>query len=365
MTPVTSGVMLAASRSLGASLANATVATALGLVRAWLARNSRAAHTRCLRRDADCSMAMPLFLCRRSSLRFLCNFTFVMVLAACAVAQDSAARASISGVVVDASSGLPVGNVPISITPRPPKDPKIVTDEHGRFKVTNHVPRGYIIAPEVGSPNAVKMVTLWPGQNLASIVIAVRGTATISGRVLDANNEPLPDMLVAPSRQELFAGVLRYVVMQTAITNPQGEYRFNCQAGRTYYLAAQKRASAFAPSEEVPADPALRPPTFVVTWFPRSAIPEAAEPVSVHVGELREDVDFVMLQGPSLCLQTVLEANGRPAPLNFSLMSMSAWPNAPHTEKLDRAGIAGRDGKIRMCEVPPGEYRIDAWETPN
>jgi hypothetical protein len=284
------------------------------------------------------------------------------VLAVCAVAQDPAAPGSISGVVVDVSSGLPIGNVPITITPRRAPDPRIVTDEHGRFKVANLAPRGYIFQAEVGWHNPAKMITLRPGQNLESMVIAVRSSSTISGRVLDENKKPLPDMWVAVVRRDLFAGVPRYAVVQTVVTNSEGEYRFEGPAGRTYYLAALKRPSAFAPAAEVPADPALRRPTFVVTWFPNSPSPDIAEPLSVQPQDRREHVDFVMLSGPSFCLETVLETNGRPSPLKFSLLSMTAWSNALNTDKVDRTGIAGNHGKVRICDVSPGEYRIEAWD---
>jgi hypothetical protein len=285
----------------------------------------------------------------------------LMVVSAVAAGQD-ATMGSIAGIVVEAATGLPLSNVPVRLNPRPPGNSPAVTDDRGRFKLANLPPRAYIVEADVagraGQPPPTRMVTLRPGQNLSSIVLPITGSAVISGHVLDQNKEPVADMMVALLRQEYFAGALRFVALQTVNADSEGEYRLECESGQTYFLAAQKRPLPAPPPAETPAEPALRRLAYVPTWYPNGLTPDAGQPLTLRPGEFRDGVDFVMRRATSLCFDGLLQPAFR-----FELTPLAGWSDTLYTQRVSRLAPSGPDGKIRVCSLAPGDYRLDAWET--
>ncbi len=163
---------------------------------------------------------------------------------------------------------------------------------------------------------------------LASAVSA--SAATITGRVSDSTGKILPGMSVA-------AYSASGVVAAAVLTDASGRYALSGLAAGTYRLLAYDSAGVFATSFYADAE------SFDVS----TAIP-------LQTAETLFDADFV-LRVAGFVTGTVRNSSGA----SLSGMTVAAY-NVPSGT---RRGFTTADGNGRYRLVlPPGEYRIAAWD---
>jgi hypothetical protein len=157
-------------------------------------------------------------------------------------------------------------------------------------------------------------------------------------------------------------GALEYVYAGVAKTDDQGFYRMErVRPGRALLLLAQRAPVKMSAVSDAPADSKLRKKHFPPTYYPGSTFMDAAQPLILRSGERREGVDFQLTRVPSFCVEGVLAAGGAPAALNFQI-----GPRRPANGRLGDSvfytmmpfGQTGPDGKIRLCELTPGDYQL-------
>jgi hypothetical protein len=302
--------------------------------------------------------------------------TLALILAAAAMAQTpppsttsqaAPPTASVSGTIRDAGTGAPMPDVVVSY----PRSPEVTTDAQGRYTLRN-VPAGQVRITAVGAakargfgPRATKLVTLIAGQELTGIDMLIRGYGEISGKILDQNKEPVPGVSVRLIAREYSLGTLRYVFAGAAQTDDQGEYVMNSvQSGRAYLLQVHKAYSKLDPISESPANPKLRKPAVVPTYYPGTASLEGAQALVLNPSERREGIDIRVLRTPSYCIDGVLQSGSGPAKLRFGIEERQPTSGASGNGSMFMAspgGITGTDGKIRICDLHPGDYTITVY----
>ena len=281
-----------------------------------------------------------------------------------AVAQDAPqtkpATGSISGVVKDEGTGTPMPEVQVSVNPT---QTETTTDSQGRYILRDLAPGTYRVAAH-GQTTAVKHVTLAAGQDLASIDLQLRALGQISGKVLDENKEPIPGIRVFLVAREYRLGALRYVFAGTGETDDRGEYHLQrVEPGRAYLIMAEKRARKLEAISSIPADPKLRKRVPAPTYYPDSTSLDGGQPVTLRAGEHREELDIRMARSASYCMEGVLEANGAPAALFFQIHQQqptSGRSGGGGFYTGSPSGTCGPDGKIRICDLHPGDYQLTA-----
>jgi len=219
-----------------------------------------------------------------------------------------------------------------------------------------------------GSPNRgtkIKVVSLLGGQDPSSIDFRLQENGAVSGRVLGQSNEPMPGLEVVLIGREYFAGALRYYRRRATATDDRGEYRLQeIPPGTSFLLLARERNTGMSPMSQVPNDPKLRRPAPAPTYYPNSTRPEEGELITLRAGESRENIDIRMLRSPSYCVEGTLRAAGGPADLSFWIheeeMSFGLGPSGGVTG-VPPGGKCGPDGKIRVCGLHPGSYRLTAF----
>jgi hypothetical protein len=85
----------------------------------------------------------------------------------------------------------------------------------------------------------------------------------------------------------------------------------------------------------------------------------------LRAGERRQGMDIQIPRVPSYCLEGVLEAEGQPAALHFQISEQQPTSGASGNGAVfigSPQGVAGPDGKIRICDLQPGDYQITATE---
>ncbi len=278
------------------------------------------------------------------------------------------AKGSISGVVRDANTGAPVPDASVSASIPPARPVQATSDSQGRFSLRNVDPGTVQLSasgPRLdGAPFPTvtrKIITLLPGQTLETIDVPIRTVGQITGLITDQNDQPIPDTLVALVAREYQSGEIRYVYAAIARTDDQGRYIANAAPGRTYMVMAMRPAGEVASLADAPTNPKLRRPSVVPTYYPGVEGPDGAQTFKLGSGERRENIDIRLHRAESFCAEGTLQTGGAPASLRFTYAE--AYPHSGTSGEggLYLSGFNGRtgdDGKIRVCDLHPGQYRF-------
>ncbi|MBZ5618259.1 MAG: carboxypeptidase regulatory-like domain-containing protein [Acidobacteriia bacterium] len=292
-----------------------------------------------------------------------------------ALAQDpkpnsAPAPGSVSGSVTAAGTGTPMPDVEIYVNRGGPRVGHAVTDAQGRYVLRGLEPGQYRISANApgpggrigGGPFAVRQVDLQAGQDLESFDFHLVLPGRIAGKVVDQNKEPVPGLAVFLVAREYVSGALRAVFTGAASTDDQGEYLLErVQAGRAYLVLAQRRYRRLDAISDAPADPRLRRPAVVPTYYPNSRSMDGAQALVLSSGELREGVDIRLVRAPSFCLEGVVEGGSGPADLHFEIgetQPTSGTSGNGGFYSTQPGGTPGPDGKIRICDLHQGDYEL-------
>ena len=276
---------------------------------------------------------------------------------------------SISGVVREGAGGTPIANATVHLNRNSPTSREAKADAQGRYSIVNVPPGLHRLsaeAPRVGPglpAYASKNVSVAVGQESA-VHFDLEVTAQISGTVVDQNKEPLAGIAVILVAREYSLGALRHVFAGMSTTDDQGHYTMQgVKAGRAFLLMAQKRTFRIDPVSDAPADPKLRKPAYAATFYPGTPNLEGAQTLTFRAGEHREGLDLRMIRTTSYCVEGVLQGSGGPQELRFSIADRQPTSGSSGDGAvfiMSPGGKTGPDGKIRICNLYPGEYEITA-----
>lgn len=292
-----------------------------------------------------------------------------------ATSPNEAARGSIAGVVRAAGTGTPIADAEVGAR-RPGGQPVTgKSDSEGRYTLRLLEAGSYQVGATVRSSDGVRFgasasrpVTLQPGQELTGIDIRVPLPGQISGKVVDENGEPLANVYVMLVAREYFSGALRYVFASAGPTDDQGKYTVaRVTPGRAFLLLAMKWQRSVPALSNAPDDPKLRRPVPAATYYPDSRTPEGGEALILRAGEHKEGVDIRMRKAASYCVEALVSGPQDTAGLNFSIALERPTSGTSGDGGMYMAmpgGKVGSDGKLRICELYPGEYRLEVSHYP-
>jgi Carboxypeptidase regulatory-like domain len=277
--------------------------------------------------------------------------------------------AFISGTVMQ-SDGSPMRDVQVAVPLGAGKSISVMTDAGGRYSLKD-IPPGQQRVLAAGpdregriagfGPNGMRQVTLRPGEDLRGFDFRLVVRGRIAGKVVDQNNEPVPGLRVVAVTREYHAGALRAVMTSGATTDDLGEYVLDrVEPGRAYAVMADHGGNRISAYSDAPLDPALRRPAVARTYYPNTRVLEGAEPVVLRDGETREGVDIKIARTPAFCVEARISGGlgprayfsigpVQPASGNVGTgASYHAVPGAP----------VPSDGKVRICDLAPGDYEF-------
>jgi protocatechuate 3,4-dioxygenase beta subunit len=298
-------------------------------------------------------------------------------------AAQPAARAksekpcSVSGQVLNAATGEPLRKAEISLhqaDPSPsaggmPTSYGTTTDAGGKFAMKDIEPGKYrlmvmrsgFVYSEYGSRGPRQRGTtlaLDPAQEVKDIVIRLTPHGVIAGRVVDEDNEPVPNVMVQAMRFSYGGGKKQLMPLGRATTNDLGEYRaFGLPPGRYYvnavfrnmgYPAALDRSAAPQPEEG-----------YVPTWYPGTTVRAGAATVDVQAGGQARGVDFTLAKMRTVRVRgRVVNETGLPG----RGMMISLFPR-----DVGGVGAMGGNngpvdpqGNFNIRSVAPGAYYVFA-----
>ncbi len=310
--------------------------------------------------------------------------------------KPGAGEFKISGIVVDAGSGLPLAGAEVratrlTTTPAGTSAARIlakVSGSDGRFTFAGlEAGRYQLTARKRGFPptlfeqheNVWTAVIVGPGLDSENLVFQLRQGASISGQVTEESSEPIRRAQVMLFRQSLASGERAVQLAGQRQTDDQGRYRFSALQPGTYYVAvsAQPWYASFSGSRQIRSTFVMRdgpngtvttnappdsPPApdpldvaYPLTFYLGATDPGRASPLTLLPGE-QATADFSLFPLPSVHLKVQLPA-GREPNQYFNASAMQATMGSQQMPAPVRTMMESES--VMDIITPPGHLHLN------
>ena len=286
--------------------------------------------------------------------------TMLLIPAPLAAGQASppAETAQISGIVVEAVTGKPVGRARVVATRDGQPSYATMSGADGKYVITGVQPGTYtvtvsrtgFVSQEFGQRRqlAGTPIAIVSGQQVPKIDFALAAAYSISGRILDEDGSPFAGAEVQALISQSINGANALVAVASARTDDHGEFRLFGLAAGQYYVGASD------PAFNMVAGPrgVLR---YGPTYYPGVSAAEPAKPITVNADQPTPRIEFQLrLLPPVRVAGQVVPANGRRF-LNVAV-SLTSRDNGPPVGG-ERPSIQP-DGRFLFANVEPGRYQL-------
>lgn len=209
------------------------------------------------------------------------NLCLLLMFAAIAPAQTAG---SLEGTVVNSMTREPVKRAMVRLEGQNFQANAVATDDSGRFQFAAVMPGSYTVSAEAQgyTRRAVQPVTVADQQKVSVPALSLRPGGVVSGKVVDADGEPMPNAMVLALVYSYPLGARKLTRVSFATTNDRGEFRMSALIARRYYLMADAPDRKPEPQGRMHRqgpDTAYAP-----AYYPNSLDPERATPVDVAAG---------------------------------------------------------------------------------
>ncbi len=146
-------------------------------------------------------------------------------------------------------------------------------------------------------------LSLDPGQHIRDLVIRLTPQAVISGRVLDEDGDPVPQVSLQLFQYSYSHGKRQHQPSDFSMTNDLGEYRiFDLAPGR-YFLSA---------TAQIEMDQSARGQSYAATYYPGTTDATGAAPLDLRPGMQLRGIDIPLMKTRTARIRgrTVLPAKG-------------------------------------------------------
>jgi Carboxypeptidase regulatory-like domain len=314
-----------------------------------------------------------------------------------------AQRGSITGVVVTSPGGEPASGATVRLVDEPPSTSpagrqaqSTTTGGDGSFRFDDVEPAAYWIVAnmqgflpgEYGQRSATGTgisFAVAAGQRV-NVTIGMWPTAGISGRVVDADGDPVGRVQVLALRTIYRDGRMAMTIAQTVMTDDRGEYRMFWLTPGSYRVAARQwDAGTSAPAVNIGpprrfatneqgtspvvtrrrlANGSVVEETDVPVYAPSTVDPQLAVALTLGPGDnaAAVDIQFAGNRVPSHHVRGIVVRSVDVARLPFGPQLLMV-PRAPSPFAIVAPGNAAPDGSFDIAGVAPGSYFLYAQDS--
>ncbi len=278
----------------------------------------------------------------------------------------------VEGRVVNAVTGEPLRKVSLTLRRMAASADTVIatSDQEGRFVFESVEPGTYQLTAERagfllqaygsrGLPYAGTPITLSAGQHLRELEFKLLPQGVISGRVVDDEGEPVPQVQVMAIRAG--RGRARAGLLGSAMSNDVGEFRISGLAPGVYHVRAipMSRVRFFAETVR-PGNPNVPEEGFRPTYYPSAPDPEGAAPVEVRAGQEVPGITILLGKGPLYRIQG--RVVGLTAERPASRVRVAVMPRGRGEPFMGISASPGAsvqaDGSFLLTQVAPGSYYL-------
>jgi protocatechuate 3,4-dioxygenase beta subunit len=302
----------------------------------------------------------------------------LLLLLAC-IWGEAQPLASVSGSVVDFSTGAPLANVRVGVRTSDGHSTAEFTafsDSQGRYSISAIPPGRYVVAPEAPPHRffvpilaknglAASELFLKVGDRVDNVNLQIARPAVITGRVVGDEGEPIP---FAHVRASLVKQLNPPVVARGGFgqTDDRGRYRLVCSPGK-YIVGVEPAKEDTTYESDLRADGEEF--QYGLTYFPSEREAENAGVVNARPDGETTGIDIQITHKPTAVNKpaagesamvegVVVDAvTGKPldhARVTFGLFNMDAPGRAYYA-------ISRGDGTYRITGLPAGRYTAFAY----
>jgi protocatechuate 3,4-dioxygenase beta subunit len=297
----------------------------------------------------------------------------VLALASCAVSQDvtaskEPAKASLEGNVVKEPGREPLKKAIVELIAENQEEGGNYTatsDQEGHFKIAGIQPGryrmfverpGYLEVDKKRRRSEGIVLSFDAGQGLKDQTLRMLPAAILTGRVLDEDGDPMPDVEVTALRRKFSSGHLKFESRGAMQTNDLGEFRIGGLLAGKYYVSASPSANF---QNLVPAQKSVDEPgtpsadsAYVTTYYPNTVDRAQAAAIELHPGD-ETPVDFSLARTHTAHIRgsvAGLTPGGKAVVMLRARDSNAMW----------MGGEVDKEGKFEILHVAPGAYTIIA-----
>jgi hypothetical protein len=200
-------------------------------------------------------------------------------------------------------------------------------------------------------------VVLAAGQKMDDVVFSLVPAATVSGRVLDEEGQPIPAIEVQLLRRTYAAdGKPSYAPVGNALTNDLGDYRLFWASPGRYYLNVTGTPSPMIRMRNANLVPLE---TYVPTYYPGTDDPSAASLVELRPGDQLVGYDFILRRSVTATLRgRIINPTNQPTRNVFLSLTPRRFSGG-FISSTNRSSYHA-DGTFEVRDVPPGQYFLHA-----
>jgi Carboxypeptidase regulatory-like domain len=239
------------------------------------------------------------------------------------------------------------------------------SDPEGHFKITAIQPgryrlfverTGYMEVDHKRRHSEGIVLSFEAGQELKDQVLRMLPAAIITGRVVDEEGDPMPDVEITVLRRARSVSHFKFEPNGSAQTNDLGEFRIGGLFPGKYYVSANPLPTfqSLISSQKSPDDSAAPPAdmAYVPTFYPNATDRAQASPIELHPGD-DMPVDFSLSRMHTVRIRGSLEGVAPGAKAVVMLRGKDS-------NSMFNAAEIGKDGKFEILHVTPGAYTLMA-----